>query len=185
MTKQRELTEIEIRRMHISDSDWERTHPTWKALKPRRSFNELRASDESRATYAKRIGAEFGFPEAVLTQWLYGLYYNADTLRNYAWIDFSRVTFIREAWATQRLADLRVIGAFQEFVRERASGLAALDDFGCKHEDLDHWRKFGTWRVPPIAIDVHRLGSVPAQSDIPERFQLVEGHSRMGYLRAL
>lgn len=185
MTKQREMTEVEIRRMHISDGDWERTHPTWKALKPRRNFNELRASDESRSSYAKRIGAEFGFPEEVLTQWLYGLYYDADTLQNYAWIDFSRVTFIREVWETQRLADLRVIENFQNFVDERTSGFTSVDDFACVPKDLEHWRTFGTWRVPPIAIDVHQLGAVPAHSDIPGRFQLVEGHSRMGYLRAL
>ena len=33
---------LEIRRIFLKDSEWERTSESWKALKPLRDFNQLR-----------------------------------------------------------------------------------------------------------------------------------------------
>ena len=100
MARTVELSEVEIQRLFIRDHEWERTHPTWKALKPKKNFNEFRAGDETTAEYANRIGTSFGFPEEVLSQWIYPHYFNWHTVQNYGWIDFERVLFVREVWGT-------------------------------------------------------------------------------------
>jgi hypothetical protein len=55
----------------------------------------------------------------------------------------------------------------------------------CTEKDLGYWKTNGTWRVPPIILDVNSVSIIPAYSKISEAYQLVEGHSRLGYLLAL
>lgn len=180
----RDLTEDDIRRLFLTDEEWERTHSSWKALKPRRNFNEWRSTDETEEEYAARINALFGFPAPVLSQWIYPHYFNWHTVQNYGWIDYSRVSFVEESWLTERLRSLRVIEAFSRFVRERSEGFASTSEFFCLPEDKHHWHTHGTWRVPPVVLDPEGLGPEPSYSDIAGSLQLIEGHSRLGYLLA-
>ena len=179
-----DVTDSTVHRFWISDEEWERTHSSWKALRPRKVFRESRSTDETDSEYAARIGAAFGFPEEVLTQWINPHYFNQETVNNYAWIDFSTVAFTKERWTTERLCALRVIEAYRDFVDERAAMFSSIKEFFPTKPDREHWRTVGTWRVPPVVIHAEGLAPVPSYSDLVGRFQLVEGHSRMGYLRA-
>jgi hypothetical protein len=179
-----EITDATVHRLWISDEEWARTHPSWKALRPHKVFSECRSTDETDREYAARIGAEFGFPEEVLAQWINPHYFNQNTVNNYAWIDFTTVEFTKERWTTERLCALRVIDDYRDFVEERAAMFTSIKDFFPTKRDREHWWSLGSWRVPPVLIDIEGLGPIPHHSDIVGRFQLVEGHSRIGYLRA-
>lgn len=173
-----ELTEDEIRRLFISDEQWSRTHATWKALRPKRNFDTYCESDESVEDYAKRIGV----PLELAEQWLYGLFYWSHVTDNYGWIDYSTVEFVRERWTVRQILELQTV--FPSYVEEVAAD-TPLEQFGGRPEDLDNWRKLGTWRVPPVALDLEGLGVPPPWSEVRGRFQLIEGHTRLGRLLSL
>lgn len=51
------------RRLHIYDSQWERTSASWKRLKPHRDFNKFFSeSDELVADYCERLRPEVVVP---------------------------------------------------------------------------------------------------------------------------
>ena len=175
---------LEIRRIFLKDSEWERTSESWKALKPLRDFNQLRESDETVQEYCLRLRPRFNIPLEVAAQWLYGLYYNAETTNNYGWIDYDRVIFEESKMPIGDLAALNIIKQYEPYVRSRESS-TPFDKFACILEDKEHWQKHKTWRVPPIVIDVSTLSNIPDYAEINGRFQLVEGHSRLGYLLAM
>ena len=55
----------------------------------------------------------------------------------------------------------------------------------CIHSDLEYWKMKGTWRVAPIILDARTLRNIPQHSEVVPPYQLVEGHTRLGYLLAL
>ena len=78
-----------------------------------------------------------------------------------------------------------MIEPFHDLVLNRGS-FSKIDDFCCVDEDIAHWKDFGSWRVPPILLDVMSIKSeIPEWSEISPPFQLVESHSRLGYLHSM
>jgi len=107
------------------------------------------------------------------------------TLQNYSWLDFSKIEFKLCEWPTNKLLPVNVIERYQEYLDNRAS-YTDFQQFCCLDKDLIHWKEKYTWRTPPIILDVNYLKSeLPISADIKEPFQLVEGHSRLGYLKSL
>ena len=167
----------------MDDHEWQRTSESWKRLKPNRDFNQLRETDESPVEHHLRLESEFAIPFDVIDQWLYGLYYNVNTTNNYGWIDYSRVSFQCSTLTANQLADVNVIAEYKPYVESRSAS-NAFSDFMCRPEDLQHWQVEKTWRTPPIVIDVTSLKSIPEHAELNGPLQLVEGHSRLGYLNA-
>lgn len=170
--------------MFLEDKEWERTHPTWKSLIPRRDFDSQSPNDETVEQYHDRIRGRFNIPLDVITQWLYPHYYNRRMVNNYGWLDFSLVGFNVEHWSLDRLMKVYVVRDFQDYVQTRAMS-SSREEFMCIPTDLDHWKNEGTWRVAPILLDARTLRNIPDYSEVVPPYQLVEGHSRLGYLTAL
>ena len=180
------LSEIQVRRLYIDDIEWERTSESWKDMKPNRDFNSFSDFDESVEDYYFRLKKRFGIPKEVLEQWLYGLYYNRNTVNNYGWIDFDRVKISLEDISLEQIAEIRVIDDYKSYVDEGSSFLA-YEQLQCIDKDKEHWKSQGTWRVPPVILDVTSFpdNAIPEYSDVSSNMQLIEGHSRLGYLRAI
>lgn len=122
----------------------------------------------------------------VIEQWLYGLYYDENTVNNYGWINFDNVTFELTQLTFDELSTVRIINNFRGYVEEGAR-FDAYEQLPCNNTDKQHWKEFGTWRVPPIILNVNSLAKVdiPNHADIDGNLQLIEGHSRLGYLYAI
>lgn len=180
------LSEIEVRRLYIDDVEWERTSDSWKDLKPYRNFNSFSISDESVENYYLRLKERFNIPKAVLEQWLYGLYYDRNCVNNYGWIDFDDIDIMLEDLSLEKLREVRVIDDYRDYVEEGASYIA-YEQLPCLEKDKDHWKSHGTWRTPPVILDVKGFPHdvIPDYSDIGSGMQLIEGHSRLGYLYAI
>jgi hypothetical protein len=178
------MDSTEIRRLFISDEEWDRTSATWKLLKPLRDFNCRRESDESPHQHYLRLLPLFNIPVEVIEQWLYPLYYNEQTVNNYGWLDYDMVCFDLEHISVRQLAQLHVVTRYEQYVRKKEASIP-FDGFACRSQDKEHWQTMGTWRVPPIVIDISTLPNIPRHSDMKGSFQLVEGHSRLGYLLAM
>jgi hypothetical protein len=50
---------------------------------------------------------------------------------------------------------------------------------------MKFWKEHGTWRVPIVILDCGSLKSIPKYAEIKGRYQLIEGHTRLGYAKAL
>jgi uncharacterized protein YdeI (YjbR/CyaY-like superfamily) len=98
------MDEIEIRRLFISDEEWNRTSAAWKQLKPLRNFREFNADDESVDQCFRRLQeAGYRIPYQVIEQWIYPLYYNRNTVNNYGWIDYRTVEFLETVLSMDEL----------------------------------------------------------------------------------
>lgn len=158
---------------------------SWHALRPLKNFNCPDRNDETEREYVARLKPKYEIPLEVAEQWLYIHYENPHTIRNYAWIDFGKLKFVRVGLGETAILHLNVIDAYQDFVRERSEN-RDYDDFVCVPRDVDFWRAESTWRVPPIVLDVESLPSTPpVTADIRGPYQLIEGHSRLGNFLAL
>jgi hypothetical protein len=174
----------EIRRLFMKDHEWERTSTTWKALKPLRDFNAIQEGDESPQDHYLRLRPRFNIPFDVIDQWLYPHYYNVNSVNNYGWLNYDEVCFKETLMRASELTELNIIREYESYVKTREAS-APFDDFMCKPQDKKHWQEKGTWRVPPIVIDVSTLHGIPAYAEVKGPSQLVEGHSRLGYLLAM
>lgn len=159
-------------------------HKSWADLKPNESSD---GNYELFNDYYNRIKSKHvfnDFPKEVLEQWIHPLHGNHHTLCNYAWINYELVKFKLIELDFSQLLDLYVIKEFREYVNIRAN-YSNLNQFCCTEIDLKFWTKNGTWRIPPIILDTSSLNiESPIWSDIGSRLQLVEGHSRLGYLKS-
>lgn len=165
--------------------DWNRTSSAWKQLKPLRNFNEFSPDDESVDQCFDRLSkAGFRIPHSVIEQWIYAHYYNDRTINNYGWIDYRKVSFVETTLSIFDLKQLYIIEAYRDYVEMR-SKLKPFEDFVCISEDLQHWKSHCTWRIPPIVLDVKSLTDIPQHAEIHGNFQLIEGHSRLGYLLSM
>ncbi len=160
-------------------------HKTWNYLKPNNNekYENFRFEE-----YYERVMKSNRFhhiPKVVFDQWIYYLHQDPETLRNYAWLDYENIEFNLCEWNYIELEKVYVIEDFKPYYEDR-SKYTDFDQFCCNHEDLNHWKEFGTWRTPPIILDINSISKeLPEWSELKEPFQLVEGHSRLGYLRSM
>jgi hypothetical protein len=178
------MDELEIRRLYISDEEWERTSESWKALKPFRNFNQIRQTDETEQKYFERLQPQYKIPIEVMKQWIYPHYYDRNTVNNYGWLNYTSSAFQLEEFTVEMILQLNIIKDNRQYVESRAS-VEVFEGFCCLPHDLEHWQKYSTWRVPPIVLDVDRLKNIPAYAELKGHFQLIEGHSRLGYFLAM
>jgi hypothetical protein len=158
---------------------------SWLQLKPN---EELGGFNEDFNSYLQRIQNKRNLkhiPSEVLEQWIHPLHSDDYTLNNYAWLNFEEVRFKKIERPLEDLLKVNVIEPFQDHVLNRGR-FSNTDDFCCDDNDIKHWKNFGTWRIPPIVLDVLSIKSeIPEWSEISPPFQLVEGHSRLGYLHSM
>ena len=157
-------------------------HKTWLDLKPNEDIN---GNPECFEDYYLRIqnSEEYdNIPEEVFKQWIHPHHKNWKTLINYSWINYEFVEFELVEWSYEKLIDIYVLKRFRPYTESRGS-FDNLVDFCCKKEDVLYWRDHGTWKTPPVVLDVRSLNKYcPKEKELHPPFQLVEGHSRLGYL---
>ena len=160
-------------------------HKSWLELKPNENED---GNQEWFDEYYKRIKLKKEFkniPKEVFEQWIHAHHKNYETLNNYAWIDYEKVEFKLLKWSFEKLENINIIENYREYSDSRAI-CNDLSQFCCCDKDLKHWKENGTWRIPPIILDVKSIiDDIPKWSEIKEPFQLVEGHSRIGYLKSM
>lgn len=179
------MDETHIRRLFLSDDEWNRTSASWKQLKPKRNYNQFDPADESVAECTIRLQTlGYPIPLQVVDQWLYPHYYNDNMVNNYGWIDYNSVEFAEAELPLEKLVSVYVIEEFRDYVEMRAQS-NVFGDFMCLEIDLEHWKSQLTWRIPPIVLDTKTLMTAPKYAEISTGLQLVEGHTRLGYLLAM
>ena len=158
---------------------------SWLNLKPNMDLN---GDKENLSLYLKRLRKIFPeynhIPNTIFEQWIMGLHDDGFTINNYAWIDFTKVEFELLEWSNSNFKQLRVIKEFENYVSAKES-FNDIRDFGCSKEAEQNWYKKGTWLTPPIIIETNSFEEIPKWSEIKGDFQLVEGHTRLGYLKSL
>lgn len=158
---------------------------SWMELKPNEDCD---GNQEWFDEYYPRIKLKRDYkhiPQEVFEQWIHPHHKNDETLRNYSWIDYKNIEFIVIEWTFKELSNLYILEDYRECFFNR-SKLTDLKQFCCNEEDLRCWREKGTWRIPPIILDINSFTSnIPTDCELVPPFQLVEGHSRMGYLHSL
>jgi len=154
-------------------------------LKPNEDFD---GNQEWFDEYYARIKLKIDYqniPKDVFEQWIHPHHKNYETLKNYSWLDFKKMEFIVREWNFDELSNLYVIENYRNYFIGR-SKLSDFKQFFCKADDLKYWKEKGTWRIPPIILDVNSLRSnIPIDCELVRPFQLVEGHSRLGYLHSM
>jgi len=124
-------------------------------------------------------------PKDVFEQWIHPHHKNDETLKNYSWIDYKNIEFIAAEWTFDELSNLYILEDFRDYFLNR-SKLTDFRQFCCNEEDLRYWKEKGTWRTSPIILDINSIISdKPIDCELVPPFQLVEGHSRLGYLHSL
>jgi hypothetical protein len=174
-----------IRRFYLDDFEWDRTSESWKKLIPKLNFNRFDLNDETVEAYWQRLQPRFNIPLNVCEQWLYPLYYNQNSTNNYGWLNYDRVEFLETELSFDVISEINVINEYKFHVDEGAK-CRAYDKLLCTEQDKEYWKNTNTWRIPPIILDVKSLSAekIPEYAEINGSFQLVEGHSRLGYLFA-
>ncbi len=154
---------------------------SWKDLNPL-------AIDGNFEKYYYRIMQESKFsqiPKVVLEQWIWLHYDKIESVKNYGWLNYENIEFELCSWSNEQLSNIYVIESYREYYEGRASFID-INSFCCIDEDLKEWKEKGTWRTPPIILDVKSIDEqIPEDCDLVSPFQLVEGHSRLGYLHSM
>ena len=158
-------------------------HESWEFMNPNEDEKHFKFEE-----YYQRVSENEKLrhiPKAVFEQWIYGLHYDSDTLKNYAWINYENIEFNLCEWDFNDLKKVYVIKNFRDYFKNRSS-YNDFVQFCCVKKDLDFWKTNGTWRIPPIILDVDSLTTkIPKWSDLMSSYQLAEGHSRLGYLHSM
>lgn len=162
-----------------------RVSVSWLDLKPNMKMN---GNKEDLSLYLERVRKilpEYNhIPDTIFEQWIMGLHDNGYTIYNYGWIDFTKVEFELIKWDSSNFQNVKVIDEFKYFVSAKES-FNDIRDFGCGKEAQESWLQKGTWLTPPIIIETKSFENIPEWSEIKGEFQLVEGHTRLGYLKSL
>jgi hypothetical protein len=175
---------INVRRCYMEDYEWERTSSSYKDLIPLRNFDSSDEYDETPFEHYKRLKTRFNIPPEVVEQWIYPHYYNVNFINNYGWLDFDKVAFELCDVSTNELINVKIFSRFERFV-ESLESRQVFEEFTCTEQDKKYWIENKTWKVPPIIIDISTLNNIPDHSELKGTYQLVEGHTRLGYLLAI
>nr|WP_315145859.1 hypothetical protein [uncultured Flavobacterium sp.] len=161
---------------------------SWLALKAIRvKYGDIEDYENFEEYYERiKIKTEFShIPEIVFEQWLWAHIDKEESITNYGWLNYEEIEFELCSWTTNQLTNINVIESYRDYYKNRAS-YNDLNTFCCTDKDLKVWKKRGTWRTPPIILDVQSISEeIPNWCEIVPPYQLVEGHSRLGYLKSM
>jgi len=159
---------------------------SWLELKP----NKIKGgNDEEFDAYYSRFENNPWYkhiPKCVFEQWIHAHHDNLHTIKNYAWMDFNKISFEITFLKNNDLSQLYIIDDHIALVEDLCKS-ETFSDLELFEDDLHQWQEQGTWKTPPIVLDINTLPKIPKYSDISinHEYQLVEGHTRYGYLLSL
>jgi hypothetical protein len=136
---------------------------------------------ETYASYYERI-SKFDYSHIhreVIHQWIFPHFNESNSIKNYAWIDLSKVKFDCIEFPISFFQKLNIIKDYEKMITEYTI-------YKIKPWNKQFWKTNGTWEVPPIIIDVKSFShNKPAEAELNGCYQLVEGHNRLGALLSL
>jgi hypothetical protein len=145
---------------------------------------------EDKQQYIGRITSEFpNIPADVLDQWIYPHHFNEEIRLLYGWMDYEKVVFTLAEWGDDQIASIKVYSDFRPYVemttRKVRSALPdKLRSIELREEVVRSWAERGTWRTPIIVLDSKDVAGAPKGVEINRPYQLVEGHTRLGWFNA-
>lgn len=158
---------------------------SWLDLKPLKTQD---GNIEYFEDYYNRIKLKTEYshiPKGVFEQWLWAHHDKEESKTNYGWFNYENIEFQICSWPTNQFSNIYILDSYREYYKLRSS-YNDLNKFCCTKIDLNHWEEKGTWRTPPIILDIMSLNKeIPKWCELIPPFQLVEGHSRLGYLHSM
>jgi hypothetical protein len=155
---------------------------SWLELKP--NINML-GNPENFQIYYDRIRTNEDFkhiPKEVFEQWIHAHHSKPHTLKHYAWIDMKEIVFSIREYIYEEILQFYVIKECREWV-ETCSKIPLKY---IPSNFMENWERNGTWEVPPVVLNVLDFKSnSPKWTELKNKIQLIEGHTRLGYLRSL
>jgi len=144
-------------------------------LRPR--YEESETFDE----YYNRVSYLVpNFPKSVLKQWLFDHF--ESVVNRYAWLESEKLLFRQEIWETERV--INKIKAWNELAVENWKVAFLKNPKFQTGPLITFMHQNGTWPEPPLILDNFSGLCMPDKSVIA-RWELIEGHHRLAYLRAL
>lgn len=163
-----------------------RTHISWWLMVP--EDHAVWFDDRRFDAYVRALPLSLAhIPKEVLRQWICPLNRDLNSIRNYAWIDYFNSRFELETFSASFFIDKVSPNSYGQKLVNDLSQLRSYKSFSCVEEDKDYWKDMGTWKIPPIVLDVNSFRghtTIPDYVDYPNDYVLVEGHHRLGHLRA-
>lgn len=148
-------------------------HESWFKYEPQSGEN----LENHKSYYERLTTLKCEIPREIIHQWIFPHYNNANSQKNYSWIDLESVRFELKEYATSFFEDLNIIEDNREMVNKYS-----IYDFPFWHRRF--WANNGTWETPPIVINVNLfINEKPVEAELNGNFQLVEGHNRLGTLK--
>ncbi|MBL3654734.1 hypothetical protein [Fulvivirga sediminis] len=159
---------------------------SWLDLKPNQDQSGNQEELDAYIQRIRKVFKEFNhIQNDIFEQWIWAHHNNSETLRNYGWLNYENFEFVLCNWTNDEISNVNIIDEYSEYVKGRAS-FSAIRQFCCNKTDLNYWKNNGTWRTPPIILDVYSIEEeFPRWSEIKYPYQLIEGHSRLGYLKSM
>ena len=123
-------------------------------------------------------------PDSVIEQF-YLDHNNDDMFKSlYGDLDILKLKWSLIDVETERFLQIDKAASYPDFLEETSEDASHFDERGEKaiahiNEDLEYWKTYGSWSVPPIFINGHMLSNPTTD------FHLVEGHIRVGSLRGI
>jgi len=156
-------------------------HSSWLEMEPLRVEHD---NKEFFDDYYSRIGLLPQFShidESVFEQWLYEHHENHRMRKNYGWINYHEASISLEYLDVKRLLSANVIRDFRPYYSSK-----------CRTNKLNHispiaktyWMEYGTWKTAPIILENMTCARRPVWAEIEGEIQLIEGHTRLGFLHA-
>ena len=161
-------------------------HPTWMRLAPGKDEEHK----EDKQQYINRIRLEFpNIPEDILEQWIYPYHFNDEIRFLYGWMNYEQVCFSLATWTNVQIESVKMYSGFSRYVENTTRKvLMALPNklpaIELREEVIRSWTEYGTWRTPIIVLASKEIMGVPEGVELRRPFQLVEGHTRLGWFNA-
>ncbi|MGL4933125.1 MAG: hypothetical protein ACRC4P_07345 [Aeromonas sp.] len=137
---------------------------------------------EPLSAYLERVAPQVPFiPENVLSQWIYRHWRGFES--NWNFIDLACHQFQCESWPTAQLVDQ--VGSRHMEVIERWGEMLRSNRYVRRSWLGEQMLSEGTWPEPIIVLAPAAGSSYPSGQPLPQPYCLLEGHHRLGYLRAM
>jgi hypothetical protein len=156
-----------------------RVSKQWSLLRP-----EIVDSNvvEEFDVYYHRILATNKFnhiPIEVFKQWIHENYMSEISTKNYGWLNYEEIKFELVEMSTDEILKIKVVKFLKDSIISDWK-ITKIKEINCDDEDMAHWKNKGTWRIPPIIIDVDSIKTkIPKRCELNRPYQLVEGYSRL------
>jgi len=121
------------------------------------------------------------FPDEVLSEWFYR---HGSHAHSYDWLNYRELSFRREVWKTRRILD-DVRSWPHEDPTELFSATFLNEPVIQSEWLVSRMKEVGSWPSPPIVLANPNALREPSGCELGRPYHLLEGHRRIGYLRAI